>query len=86
MKKIIIIGLFFVGCKKEPIAVAPSTCNCYETHERWEAIQGPVSGTLSVGWVYDFTTTTQPDLCSKETNEFVYTGYQNQYRYKVKCN
>ncbi len=81
-KLFIFISLIALSCKKDEIKQStPSTCNCYERHEQQDFIQG----TLKMSWVFKYNTTTQPDLCSKQTGEWVYSGNVNQYRYKVIC-
>lgn len=78
--------LFLSSCEPEQIepnvVVAPTECECYEYHEKKDFIQG----TLTVSWVYDYTTTPIQDLCSKDNDVWVYYGGQSQWRYKTKCN
>jgi hypothetical protein len=82
MKIIYSILLFtLLSCKKDEVIKQPSTCNCYERHEQRDFEQG----SLVLTWVFKYNTTTQPDLCAKQTNEWVYSGNANQFRYKVIC-
>ena len=82
-KLLIFISLIALICKKDEIKQAtPTTCDCYERHEEKDFIQG----SLQLSWVFTYNTTTQPDLCSKQTGEWIYSGNVNQYRYKVICN
>lgn len=84
-KLLILISLIALSCKKDEIkqtSSTPTTCDCYERHEEKDFIQG----TLQLSWVFTYNTTTQPDLCDKQTNEWVYSGNANQFRYKVICN
>lgn len=94
MRKIITIGFIIAGvvisCQKEDITptkpiVAISSCNCYEVHETKEPY-ATSNGTIQIAWKQKYVTTPQPDLCSKETGEWVYSGNATQFRYKVYCN
>lgn len=80
--KLLPIILLF-GCEKntKQTTPQPSTCNCYEYHEALE----PVGFPITTQWVYDYTSDTIPDLCSKETGNWVYNSNSTQ-RYKVFCN
>jgi hypothetical protein len=81
-KILILISLIALSCKKDDIKQStPSTCNCYERHE----VKDFPPNSLQLSWVFEYNTTTQPDLCSKQTGEWVYSGNVNQYRYKVIC-
>lgn len=81
-KLLILISLIALSCKKDEIKQAtPTTCDCYERHEQKDFVQG----TLNFTWVFKYNTTTQPDLCEKETGEWVYSGNAEQFRYKVIC-
>lgn len=85
-KLFILISLLTISCKKDEIKQAtPATCNCYERHEQKEAY-ADANNQIKVGWIFKYNTTTQPDLCEKQTNEWVYSGNVEQFRYKVICN
>jgi hypothetical protein len=90
MKKIIIgfviLGAF-VSCQKDDInpSSAEKTCNCYERHEAIKTYKGS-NGMTEVGWLFDYNTNSQPDLCVKATGEWVYSGNPTSQRYKVICN
>lgn len=84
-KLLILISLIALSCKKDEIQQAtPTTCDCYERHEGNEPYLAS-NGSIKVGWLFKFNTTSQPDLCAKKTNEWVYSGNANQFRYKVIC-
>jgi len=80
---VILATLALIGCKKDnkQPTPTPSTCDCYEYHEALE----PVGFPITTQWVYDYETTPSPDLCSKETGNWVYTN-NDTHRYKVFCN
>lgn len=81
-KLFILISLIALSCKKDEIKQSTTTtCDCYERHEQKDFVQG----TLNFTWVFKYNTTTQPDLCEKETGEWVYSGNAEQFRYKVIC-
>ena len=82
--KYILPLLLLFSCKKET-TIKEKTCNCYERHEGKDAYSNP-NGTISVGWIFQYNTTKAPDLCSKATGQWVYSGNPTQYRYKVICN
>ena len=92
MRKIIAIGFIIVGsivsCKKQNIIPnlknSISSCNCYEVHEAKEPYATD-NGTIQIAWKQKYVTTSQPDLCSKETGQWVYSGNATQFRYKVYC-
>lgn len=77
MKKLIILlSAFLMSCEAEnPQPNEPTQCDCYEQHEQMVA---------GGNWIGDYNTTAQPDLCSKETGEYLYPTMQT--RYKVICN
>ena len=84
-KLIILISLIVLSCKKDEIKQStPSTCNCYERHEQIDTYTDS-NNAIHVGWIFQYNTTTQPDLCSKQTGEWIYSGTTNQFRYKVIC-
>lgn len=94
MRKILAIGFIITGvvisCKKEELTptkpiVAVSSCNCYEVHEAKDTYMGD-DGFPKIEWKQKYVTTPQPDLCTKETGEWVYSGNATQFRYKVYCN
>jgi hypothetical protein len=94
MRKIITIGFIIAGsivsCQKEEITptkpiVAVSTCDCYERHETKELTVNQ-NLTSVLDWKFKYNTTPQPDLCSKETGQWVFSGNATQFRYKVICN
>jgi hypothetical protein len=73
MRKILIlIPLLALSCKKEETTV--KECNCYQQNEHLGA--GGV-------WTITSTTTPQPDLCSKETGQYMETSMLD--RYIIKC-
>lgn len=83
-KLFILISLIALSCKKDEIkqtSTTQATCNCYERHEEKDF----QNGSMQLSWVFKYNTTTQPDLCEKQTNEWVYSGNANQFRYKVIC-
>ena len=81
-KLFILISLIALSCKKEEVKPTKRvTCNCYERHEEKDFIQG----TLQLSWVFKYNTVMQPDLCAKDTGEWIYTGNATQYRHKVIC-
>ena len=82
--KYILPLLLLFSCKKET-TIKEKTCNCYERHEGKDAYSNP-NGTVNVGWIFQYNTTKQPDLCSKATGQWVYSGTVDQFRYKVICN
>jgi hypothetical protein len=82
---ILILQITAYSCKKDEPKESSTTCNCYERHEALEAVTLN-NGLIQVQWVFKYNTTTQPDLCAKETGEWVYSGNAGQYRYKVVCN
>ena len=85
-KLFILISLIALSCKKDKIKQAtPTTCDCYERHEAIDTYLGS-NGQTQLGWLFQYNTTTQPDLCNKETGVWVYSGNANQFRYKVICN
>ena len=92
-KKILTVGFIITGmivsCQKEEFKPTTtkevSSCNCYEVHETKEPY-GTANGTIQIGWKQKYVTTSQPDLCSKETGQWVYSGNATQFRYKVYCN
>lgn len=79
MKYTIIIALFFLSCKKDNKTPSQpnqqATCDCYEQHEEMGA---------GGNWYQTYNTTAQPDLCAKETGEYLYPTMMT--RYKVICN
>ena len=84
-KLLILISLIALSCKKDEIKQAtPTTCDCYERHEAIDTYLGS-NGQTQLGWLFQYNTTTQPDLCSKETGVWVYSGNPTQFRYKVIC-
>jgi hypothetical protein len=84
-KLLILISLIALSCKKDEIKQAtPATCDCYERHEAIDTYLG-ANGQTQLGWLFQYNTTTQPDLCSKETEVWVYSGNPTQFRYKVIC-
>ena len=95
MRKILAIGFIIAGvvisCQKEeitptkPIVAISKNCNCYEVHETKEPY-ATSNGTIQIQWKQKYVTTPQPDLCTKETGEWVYSGNATQFRYKVYCN
>lgn len=85
-KLLILISLIALSCKKDEIKQAtPTTCDCYERHEAIDTYLGS-NGQTQLGWLFQYNTTTQPDLCNKETGVWVYSGNPTQFRYKVICN
>ena len=84
-KLFILISLIALSCKKDDIKqstqATKTTCDCYERHEEKDF----PNGSLQLSWVFKYNTTSQPDLCAKQTNEWVYSGNANQFRYKVIC-
>lgn len=84
-KLFILISLIALSCKKDEIKqTTPTTCNCYERHEAIDTYLGS-NGQTQLGWLFQYNTTTQPDLCSKETGVWVYSGNPTQFRFKVIC-
>jgi hypothetical protein len=84
-KLLILISLIALSCKKDEIKQAtPTTCDCYERHEAIDTYLG-TNGQTQLGWLFQYNTTTQPDLCSKETGVWVYSGNPTQFRYKIIC-
>jgi hypothetical protein len=86
-KLLILISLIALSCKKDEIkqtSTTQATCNCYERHEGNEPYLAS-NGSIKVGWLFKFNTTSQPDLCAKETGEWVYSGNAEQFRFKVIC-
>ena len=84
MKKIFNIAILSIGlmsCQPEPIAPTPNTCNCVEYHEQYEF----EPGTMILGWQYDYTTDSIPDLCEKDNGTWIYNSNSTQ-RYKYICN
>lgn len=74
-----ILLVLFNSCKKEePIKIE---CNCYEYHEAKE-----VNQQMQLVWTFDYKTNSLPDLCAKDNGQWVYSGSNSQYRYKVVCN
>ena len=75
-KLLIVSAVFLMSCKKEKnTPTQPTTCDCYEQHEEMGA--GGV-------WNQTYNTTAQPDLCAKETGDYLYPTIMT--RYKVICN
>jgi hypothetical protein len=86
-KLLILISLIALSCKKDEIKQTSSTsatCDCYERHEAIDTYLG-ANGQTQLAWLFQYNTTTQPDLCSKETEVWVYSGNPTQFRYKVIC-
>ena len=84
--KIILLSLLLVGCQKDEVIVEiqeATECSCNEKHEMKDAYAG-ANGQITVGWIYQYTTTNQAELCSKETGEWIYYNNDNS-RYKVVC-
>lgn len=75
---ILIVVLF--SCNK-----SLESCSCYESHEERQTVSNG-NGGVSLVWVHTVNTTEQPDLCSKETGDYVYTNSNTTERYKVICN
>lgn len=80
MKKLfIVMAVFLMSCEKDnktPNQSSQSaTCDCYEQHEE----MGPYGV-----WYQTYNTTAQPDLCAKETGDYLYLDPMT--RYKVICN
>jgi hypothetical protein len=80
--KIIIVSLvvLLLSCDK---IKEDKTCNCYKEYYKYEAVQGS-QGNFIMQWNYDYKTTSQPDLCEKETGQFVEEELGTKY--KVVCN
>ena len=76
MKKLfIVMAVFLMSCEKDnKTPNQPATCDCYHQHEQLGA--GGV-------WTETYNTTAQPDLCAKETGDYLYSSPVN--RYKVVC-
>lgn len=85
MKRIILLGiLFLASCKKEDDKQdSAAVCDCYEVHESQQAYVNGY-GTINLTWKYLKTTPTQPDLCAKETGQYVYSS-NGATRFKVYC-
>lgn len=80
MKKLfIVMAVFLMSCEKDNKTPnqpsQPATCDCYEQYEEMGA--GGV-------WYQTYNTTAQPDLCAKETGDYLYPTMMT--RYKVICN
>ena len=90
-KKILTVGLIIAGmivsCQKEEITITKktNTCNCYERHEAIDTYID-ANGFPKVAWLFQYNTTSQPDLCEKETGVWVYSGKPTSHKYKVICN
>jgi hypothetical protein len=84
MKLIYSIGLVLlvVGCQKEVKSNGQDTCNCYESHEMIETFYN--GQTFTTTWQHQYNTTEAPDLCTKDTDTYVYYNNNNS-RYKVEC-
>ena len=86
MKRIIFIGiLFLASCKKEDDKQdSAAVCNCYEYVE----CNTPVSngnGGITTKWLFYEESPKAPDLCAKETGQWLYYGNAGQFRKKVIC-
>lgn len=77
-----IATLILFSCQKEVKSNGSDMCNCYESHEMIEAVQQGTS--ITTQWVHQYNTSEAPDLCVKETGEYVYYNNNNS-RYKVEC-
>ena len=87
MKNIIIISLILFSCTKEVVVVKEEPqskqCNCKEEHYVKDIMVGG-NGVLQTYWNWNYATTPQPDLCEKETGQWV--EYENgNKRYMVVC-
>lgn len=86
MKKVIfLVGIIILGisCKKDPVVTpTPSTCNCYEYHEK------KTFAPSGVTWEFNYQTQPQPDLCAKATGEWIYDDASTlcSIRHKIICN
>lgn len=88
MKRIVLISLLLFSCTKEIVikeeTTSQSTCNCHEEHYQKGVGQGQ-TGNLIIQWEWNYATTPQPDLCEKQTGQWVEYDNGNK-RYKVICN
>lgn len=75
-------ALILFSCQKEVKSTGNDMCNCYESHEMIETFYN--GQTITTQWTHQYNTTEQPDLCAKETGEYVYYNNNNS-RYKVQC-
>jgi hypothetical protein len=71
-----------VGCDKEVKSNGTQDCMCYESHEMIEAVSN--GQTITTQWVHQYNTSEAPDLCTKDTDQYVYYNNNNS-RYKVEC-
>jgi hypothetical protein len=82
--KFILPLLLLFSCKKE-VTIKEKTCNCYERHEAFDTYAKP-NGLAGAGWMFKYNTTKAPDLCEKETGQWIYSGNPTNKRYLVICN
>jgi hypothetical protein len=83
--RIITISLLalLLSCDKEQ-STKKELCNCHEEHYSKQVTQG-ATGNLIVTWQVNYNTTSQPELCEKETGQWVEYDNSNK-KYKVVCN
>lgn len=72
--------VFLNSCTKEE-PQQTTECSCYELHE----VKGYDAQQAQVIWMYDYSTTPQADLCSKDNGQWIYSGNATQFRYKTIC-
>lgn len=81
MKTIIVsLAILLVGCDK---IKENKTCDCYQSYYKYEAVQSS-QGNFIMQWNHDYNTTPQPELCEKETGQWVEPELGTKY--KVICN
>ena len=75
-------ALILFSCQKEVKSTGSDTRNCYESHEMIETFYN--GQTITTQWTHQYNTSEAPDLCTKETGNYVYYNNDNS-RYKVIC-
>lgn len=80
INKILFCFVLF-SCKKEVNIPEKQTCQCYESHYKIEPVLN--NGAIILGWVWDFNTSEQTELCEKDTGSFIENGQGKKY--KVVC-
>lgn len=80
----LILVVWLISCEKETAEPTPKQelCDCYESH--YIVAVSFATGTAVTYWKWDYNTSPSPDLCEKETGNFVENG--NGHKYKVICN
>lgn len=77
----VIILPLMLACNKDN-ENSQNICDCYEYHEE---IAATSSLPIILEWQFTYETIPQPDLCEKETGNWIYYGNNDQFRYKVYC-